>query len=191
MPKEKIIDIDGTEYTQEEWEKVLAEEKAEDEKRKKRNKEIPRLKHYLKAAWYWKNKRDYLTEKILRLRSKAEKITTTYADAPSFGGGYADHRQQVIAEMIDTQRKYENAVQECKKKLTEIAFFINSLEGYPECYQDVLVLEMRYLYFESWQDIAIKLNYEERQIYRIHGRALLHLLEVHRKMIENSGKRLF
>ena len=148
------------------------------------------LKHYLKGAWYWQNKRDYLSEKILRLRSQAEKITTTYSDAPSFGG-FADHRQQIIAEMVDTQRKYESAVQECKKKLSEIAFFINSLEGYPECYQDVLVLEMRYLYFENWQDIALKLNYEERQIYRIHGRALLHLLEVHKKITEKSGKRLF
>ena len=148
------------------------------------------LKHYLKGAWYWQNKRDYLSEKILRLRSQAEKITTTCSDAPSFGG-FADHRQQIIAEMVDTQRKYESAVQECKKKLSEIAFFINSLEGYPECYQDVLVLEMRYLYFENWQDIALKLNYEERQIYRIHGRALLHLLEVHKKILEKSGKRLF
>ena len=191
MKKNTDIDYYGIRYTQEEWEKTLAEEKAEDEKRKKRNKEIPKLKHYLKGAWYWQHKRDYLSDKILRLRSQAEKITTTYTDTPSFGGGYTDHRQQKIAEMIDTQRKYENASQECKKKLTEIAFFINSLEGYPECYQDVLVLEMRYLYFESWQDIAIKLNYDERQIYRIHGRALLHLLEVHKKIIENSGKRLF
>lgn len=188
MPRE--IDYYGIKYTPEEWEKELAREKAEEEKRKKRNKEIPKLKHYLRAAWYWQNKRDYLSDKILHLRSQAEKTTTTYSDTPSYSG-YADHRQQIIAEMIDTQRKYENAVQECKKKLSEIAFFINSLEGYPECYQDVLVLEMRYLHFESWQDIAIKLNYEERQIYRIHGRALLHLLEAHKKMIANSGKRLF
>lgn len=147
---------------------------------------IERLKHYLKGAWYWKNKRDYLSEKIMRLRSQAEKITTTYSDTPVYGG-FADHKQQIIAEMVDTQKRYESAVQECKKRLAEIRLLINSLDNYQEC----LVLEMRYLCYENWQDIALKLNYEERQIFRIHGRALLHLLEAHKKIIENGGKELF
>ena len=173
-------------------EKAYADKKlkkyAEKRKREtvKSKKSIDRLKHYLKSAWYWKNKRDYYSEKILRLRSQAEKITTTFSDVPTFGS-FADHRQAVIAEMVDTQKKYETAVQECKKKLAEIRLLINSLEDY----QESLVLEMRYLCFENWQDIALKLNYEERQIYRIHGRALLHLLESHKKIIENGGKPLF
>ena len=152
----------------------------------KEKKSTETLKHYLKGAWYWQKKRDYLSDKILRLRSQAEKITTTLSDVPA-SGGYEDHRQEVIAEMMDTRKKYESSVQEYKKKITELQFFLAMLDDYQEC----LIMEMRYLYFENWQDIAYKLNYEERQIYRIHGRALLHLLEIHKKMIENGGKRLF
>lgn len=152
----------------------------------KEKKSTEALKHYLKGAWYWQKKRDYLSDKILRLRSQAEKMTTTFSDVPA-SGGYEDHRQEIVAEMMDTRKKYESAVQEYKKKLTELQFFVATLDDYQEC----LVMEMRYLHFENWQDIAYKLNYEERQIYRIHGKALLHLLEVHKRIMANGGKRLF
>jgi len=151
-----------------------------------KEKETNRLKHYLKSAWYWSKKKDYLSDKILVLRSKAEKITTTFTDVPTFGE-FNDHRQAVIAEMVDTQKKYESAIQECKRKEAEVRFFISNLEDY----QESLVMEMRYIYYENWQDIALKLNYDERQIYRIHGRALLHLLDIHKKIIEHGGKELF
>ena len=74
-----------------------------------------------------------------------------------------------------------------RKKVEELQFFIDSLDDY----QEMLVLEMRYLHFENWQDIALKLHYEERQVYRIHGKGLLHLLGVHKKIIENGGRKLF
>lgn len=153
------------------------------------DKPTQRLKHYLKSAWYWQKKKDLLSDKIQVLRSRAEKITTSYSDAPTFGG-FEDHRQTVIAEMVDTQAKYASAVEECNKRIEEIRFFIDSLQGYEQDYQERLVLEMRYLYFEDWQSITLHLNYERRQVFRIHGTALLHLLEVHQKMVEN-GKGLF
>ena len=156
----------------------------------KESKQTERLKKYLKSAWYWDKKKDYLSEKILKLRSRAEKITTTYSDAPSFGG-FEDHRQAIIAEMVDTQRKYETAIRECNIKFAELRFFIGQLESYKEGYQECLVMEMRYLCFENWQDIALKLNYSEQMIYYIHGKALLHLLEIHKKIIEFGGKELF
>ena len=181
-----IIDVDGTEYTEKEWKKIISEDKEREDKRKKRNKEIPKLKYYLKSAWYWQKKKDKLSEEILKLRSRAEKVTTTFSDAPSFGG-YEDHRQSVIAEMVDKQNLYKSAKGEYDDKLKEIQLFIDQLDDY----QERIVLDYRYIWFENWQDIAYKLNYTERQVYKIHGRALLHLLEIHRKMINVGGKELF
>ena len=126
----------------------------------------------------------------MELRSKAEKVTTTFSDVPTFGG-FQDHRQAVIAEMVDKERKYEKAVKECNIKIAELRFFIDRLEEYKDGYQECLILEMRYLEFENWQDIAYKLNYSEQMIYYIHGKALLHLLEIHKKIIEHGGKELF
>lgn len=149
-------------------------------------KAIKALKHYLNSAKYWKRRQSIIEEKIEKLRSQAEKTTTTFSDAPSFGG-YEDHRQEVIAEMVDEERRYHEAVKECERKRQEIQFFVDNLESYEERN----VLEYRYLYFENWQDIAYKLDYHERAVYKIHGRALLHLLDIHKKIIENGGRWLF
>lgn len=168
----------------------FCEEVQEVQKKEKIKKPTERLKHYLRGVWYWKNKKDLLCEKIEKLRSRAEKITTSYQDVPTFGG-FSDYRQAVIDEMVDTEKKYTKAKKECEKKEKEIQFFIESLDGYPQDYQERIVLEYRYVYFQNWQDIALRLNYSEPMIYKIHGRALLHLLEVHNKIIANGGKRLF
>ena len=144
------------------------------------------VQHYLRSAWYYQKKADFLNEKIMVLREKSTKMTTSYQDIPTFGG-FEDHRQQVIAEMVDTEREYRKMTQQCRNKLQEIAFFINQLESF----QERIVLQMRYLYFENWQDIALRLNYEERQIYRIHGQGLMHLIGIHENIIKNGGKPLF
>ena len=144
------------------------------------------VQHYLRSAWYYQKKADFLNEKIMVLRSKATKMTTSFQDVPSFGG-FEDHKQQIIADMVDLEREYKKTHQQCRNKLQEIAFFINQLESF----QERIVLQMRYLYFENWQDIALRLNYEERQIYRIHGRGLVNLIGIHENIIKNGGKPLF
>ena len=156
----------------------------------KEKKSTDRLKHYLRSAWYWQKKKELLSDKIEILRSRAEKITTSYQYVPSFGG-YADHRQAVIDEMVDTQEKYKKAVAECDRRKDEIQFFIDGLDGYPQDYQERIILEYRYIYCENWQDIAMRLNYSEPMLYKLHGTALLHLLEVHKRIVENNGKKLF
>ena len=173
-----ITDKYDNEYFGNEFEPLSEEEKKQ--RRETRGK-IKELKHYLRGAWYYQKKKDFLSEKILMLRSKAEKITTTFSDVPTFGG-FEDHRQAIIAEMVDTQKKYENIRKECANRLQEIEFFIGLLDDY----QEKLVLQYRYIYYENWQDIAIALNYHERAIFKVHGRALLHLLEIHQKMLESS-----
>ena len=144
------------------------------------------VQHYLRSAWFYQKKADFLNEKIMVLRSKATKMTTSFQDVPSFGG-FEDHKQQIIADMVDLEREYKKTHQQCRNKLQEIAFFINQLDSF----QERIVLQMRYLYFENWQDIALRLNYEERQIYRIHGRGLVNLIGIHETIIKNGGKPLF
>lgn len=155
--------------------------------RSKKSKVTDKLKHYLNSARYWSEKKDYLSTRIERLRSRAEKTTSAFQDVPAFSGSFDDYRQTVIADMIDTERKYKDAVAECKKKLQEIEFFIGCLEDYNER----SALERHYVYMENWQDVALQLHYTERQIHNIHGDALMHLLDIHKKFIENGGKPLF
>lgn len=150
------------------------------------DKAIKEVKHYLNGAWYWKKKQKILEENIEYLRSQAEKMTTKFQYVPVFGG-YEDHRQDVIAKMIDKEKKYLDAVKNCEEKIAEIEFFINGLESY----QERIVLEYRYIFFVGWLDISCKLHYNLRSVFKIHKNALHHLLEVHKRIVDNGGKPLF
>ena len=144
------------------------------------------VQHYLRGAWYFQKKADFLNEKILVLRSKAEKITTSFQDVPTFGG-FEDHRQQVIAEMVDLEREYGKSMMMCRNKAKEIEFVIGLLENH----QEKIVLEMRYLHYDNWLDIAMNLNYSVQMIYKIHGRALINLLKINKQAEQTSGKSFF
>ena len=144
------------------------------------------VQHYLRSAWYYQKKADFLNEKILVLRSKAQKITTSFQDVPTFGG-FEDHRQQVIAEMVDLEREYGKSMMMCRNKAKEIELVIGLLENH----QEKIVLEMRYLHYDNWLDIAINLNYSVQMIYKIHGRALINLLKINKQAEQTSGKSFF
>ena len=142
--------------------------------------------HYLRSAWYYQKKADFLNDKIETLRSKAEKMTSSFQDVPTFGG-FEDHRQQVIADMVDLEREYKKTMLMCRNKAKEIEFVIGLLENY----QEKIVLEMRYLHYDNWIDIAFNLNYSVQMIYKLHGRALINLLKVNRQAEQTSGKSFF
>ena len=144
------------------------------------------VQHYLRSAWYYQKKADFLNEKIMVLRSKAQKITTSFQDVPTFSG-FQDHRQQVIAEMVDLEREYGKSMMMCRNKAKEIEFVIGLLENH----QEKIVLEMRYLHYDNWLDIAINLNYSVQMIYKIHGRALINLLKINKQAEQTSGKSFF
>ena len=90
-----------------------------------------KAKMYLNWAFYYKNKAEVLADKIEVLRSRAEKITASYQDAPVFGS-FEDHRQATMSEMVDLEREYEKARTLCRNKRKEVEFVINLLENYQE-----------------------------------------------------------
>jgi len=144
------------------------------------------LKHFLRSAKYWQEKKDYLSDKILVLRSQAEKTTTSFSDAPTFGS-YEDHRQTIIAEMVDKQQKYKEIMNLCNDRIQEVQFFIDSLDNY----EQRIACELHYIHFEEWEEVAKRLHYSLRQIHNIHSAALINLLKIHKKIIENGGQPLF
>ena len=83
------------------------------------------VQHYLRSAWYYQKKADFLNEKIMVLRAKATKMTTSYQDVPTFGG-FEDHRQQVIADMVDTEREYRKMTQQSETRCRKSPFSLTS-----------------------------------------------------------------
>ena len=145
-----------------------------------------KAKMYLNWAFYYKNKAEVLADKIEVLRSRAEKITASYQDVPVFGS-FEDHRQATMAEMVDMERERKKMYQQCLNKLDEIRFAISLVDKpIPR-----LVLELHYIEFMEWHEIAFKLHYSVRHITNFHGYALENLVKQNNKIIENGGKPLF
>ena len=147
---------------------------------------IAKLKRYLNSAWYWDMNANRLLADIKRLRSQAEKVTAAYSHAPTFGG-YEDRRQSIMDEMIEKERKFEDARRKSYAYVQEIRLFIGLLEDYKER----SVCEHRYLSYYGWLDIAMALNYSISNVKKIHDNALENLLRINDRMQEASGKSLF
>lgn len=155
--------------------------------KKSKNKKTEALKHYLRGAKHWRTKANYVSDQIIKLRSECEKMTSTLSNIPPTLDGYTDHRQQKYDEMIDKEREYEECVRKCNERVEEIQRFIDKLYKYEERE----ACELHYIYFEDWQTAALKMDFSVRRVLDFHGDALLHLLEIHKEIVENGGEPLF
>ena len=145
-----------------------------------------KAKMYLNWAFYYKNKAEVLADKIEVLRSRAEKITASYQDAPVFGS-FEDHRQSTMSEMVDLERERKKMYHQCLAKLDEIRFAIGLVDKpIPR-----LVLELHYIEFMEFPEIAFKLHYTTRHITNLHGYALENLVKQNKRIVDNGGKPLF
>ena len=104
------------------------------------------------------------------IRSRAEKVTTSYSDAPG-GGHNPDSRADTIAKLVDTERQQQEAIRQWCDAIAQVQVVINWLDDY----NDRSVLEHRYINCEDWLTISFQLNYSVQHLYFIHGRALYRL----------------
>ena len=128
------------------------------------------VKHMLRAVKYANKNIERIGKLIQVIRSRAEKVTTSYSDTPG-GGHNPDSRADTIAKLVDTQRKQEAAIREWCQAINEVQVIISWLDNY----DDRAVLEHRYINCEDWLDISFSLNFSVQHLYYIHGRALYRL----------------
>ncbi len=126
------------------------------------------VKRTLQAVRYANDEIARLNDLIAVIRSRAEKVTTGYSDAP--GGGVSD-RTDVIAKLVETEAKLQDAVAEWLKNIDDVQAVINELT---DC-NERAVLEHRYINCQDWLTISYLLNFSPQHLYRIHGRALYKL----------------
>lgn len=153
---------------------------------KKKNKRLAPVARFLGSAWYWDNRASRIVNDIKRLRSRAEKMTASYSQAP-VNAGFEDSRQSAMDRMVDKQREYEAARQECEKRLQEIQLCISLLDSFVER----TVCEYRYLSYWGWQEIGIALNYSSSALEKINDAALENVLKINEELIAKSGKGFF
>lgn len=119
---------------------------------------------------------DRTVQRLLELRFslRASLYSTGAALSGMPGGGHdPDRTGRTIARLDELERRIDAYVDELVARKSEAFARITRLPELAE--QDVLIA--RYLQCKPWPVIAREMHYEERQVYRIHGRALQHFAD--------------
>jgi DNA-directed RNA polymerase sigma-28 factor sigma-D len=93
-------------------------------------------------------------------------------------GGKKQDFSDTVDKIIDLENEINKDIDDLIDKKIKMNDFIKSvLSG-----NEYAVIQMRYFEELSWLEIAIKLNYTEINIYKIHGKALFKLNKVYSKL---------
>lgn len=125
-------------------------------------------KAYLGQAYRIDKRINSKLEQIVSLRELATKATSTLNDTPVSGTRNIQSMEGIIAKMIDLESEINQDIDtlvDLKREFVSIIKKINNPE-----YQTLL--ELRYLCFKTWEQIAVDMGYDLRYLHKLHGRAL-------------------
>lgn len=131
---------------------------------------IINIKQYLKQYRSGLQELQEITERIVRVRSQAERVTAALTGQPGAPHGTmtGDNLQRCIDMLDELERRYVDRLRKTIRMLTSIEDGIDALPD--ERYRKVL--RMRYIDGLGWEEIAERVGYTKRQIINIHGAAL-------------------
>lgn len=125
-------------------------------------------KEYLAQAYRIDQRINSKLEQIVSLRELAAKATSTLTDTPSSGTRNIHSMEGIIVKMMELENEINadiDVLVDLKKEIMSIIKKINNPE------QQTL-LELRYLCFKTWEQIAVDMGYSIQNAYKVHDRAL-------------------
>lgn len=125
-------------------------------------------KEYLGQAYRLDQRINSKLEQVLSLRDLTTKATATMSDMPGSGSRNVYKMQDIIGKIIDLENEINADIDQLVDLKREMVALIKSVEN-PE-YQTLL--ELRYLCFKTWEQIAVIMQYSTRNIYKLHETAL-------------------
>ena len=107
-------------------------------------------------------------EQVLSLRDLTTKATATMSDMPGGGSRNVYKMQDIIAKIIDLENEINADIDQLVDLKREMVTAIKSVTD-PECQT---LLELRFLCFKTWEQIAVEMGYSIQHIYRLRDKAL-------------------
>jgi hypothetical protein len=137
-------------------------------------------KRYLQQIMRLDTKINRDIEELHRLKAMATKITPTLKQDVVSGGGTQDKLAEAMSKIIDFEEEIKR----------EIDCFVDARKAVTATIDKVedarlhTVLNMRYVQFKTWEQIACYMGRSYQWVCKLHGTAL----QVVEKIIENSGE---
>ena len=125
-------------------------------------------KEYLSQAYRIDQRINSKLEQIVSLRALATKATSTLSDTPPSGTRNINSMEGIIVKMVDLEDEINGDIDilvDLKREIMDIIKKINNPE------QQTL-LELRYLCFKTWEQIAVDMGYSMQHLFRIHDKIL-------------------
>lgn len=125
-------------------------------------------KEYLGQAYRLDQRINSKLEQVMSLRDLTTKATATMSDMPGGGSRNVYRMQDIIGKIIDLENEINADIDQLVDLKRDIVAIIKSVEN-PE-YQTLL--ELRYLCFKTWEQIAVDMGYSTRNVYKLHDAAI-------------------
>lgn len=125
-------------------------------------------KEYLAQAYRIDQRINSKLEQIVSLRELATKATSTLSDTPPSGTRNVHSMEGIIVKMIDLEDEINRDIDtlvDLKREIMDIVKKINNPEHQT-------LLELRYLCFKTWEQIAVDMGYSIQNAYKVHDRAI-------------------
>lgn len=125
-------------------------------------------KEYLAQAYRIDQRINSKLEQIVSLRELATKATSTLSDTTPSGTRNVHSMEGIIVKMVELENEINADIDiliDLKKEIMTIIKSINNPE------QQTL-LELRYLCFKTWEQIAVDMGYSIQNAYKVHDRAV-------------------
>lgn len=125
-------------------------------------------KEFLSQAFYIDKRIQSKMEQVSTLNNLATKASVAYSDMPGSATRNIHKMEDALLKIIDLETEINEDICKLVDTKKDIVHKIKDVENTE--YQTLL--ELRYLNFKTWEQIAVEMNYELRWLYRIHNKAL-------------------
>ena len=125
-------------------------------------------KEYLSQAYRIDQRINSKLAQVMSLRDLLSKATGTLSGAPKAATPNPHSMEDTIAKMVDLENEINDDIDALVDLKAEIMRRIKRVENTE--YQTIL--ELRYLCFKRWEEIAVDMGYSLRRLYELHDCAL-------------------
>ena len=125
-------------------------------------------KEYLSQAFRLDQRINSKLEQVSRLRNMAVKATGSFQAERISGTSQHSPMESAVVKLIDLEYEINDDIDRLVDLKREMASLVEKIAD--PSYR--VLLELRYLGCSRWEDIAFKMGYDLRWVYRLHGRAL-------------------
>ena len=125
-------------------------------------------KEYLSQAYRLDKRIDSKIEQLKSLNLLATKCTTTLSDMPKSQSAGNSRLEDTVVKIVDLQEEINRDIDSLVDLKRDIVRTMKSVQN-PE-YQ--IILELRYLCFKTWEEIAVQMNCSIDNVFKIRKNAL-------------------